>query len=155
MDRAGRLRVEPLEDSITFAVDSADKLKGLFGKVKSALAKLYLQIFPKLPQVTSLEALTSAFWAHKENPIEVIKRNQRVLGATMTFQLLMGHEVNADFEALSKSMPREEDGEITNLAPFKDSARTCAFQLINLVDQEKAKLQETYAPAGSDKSPKP
>ena len=119
-----------------------------------ALTKLYSQIFPKMPQATSLEALTGVFWAHKENPIDAIKCNQRVLGATMTYQLLMGHGVDADFEALSKSMPRDEDGEIVGLASFKDSARTCAFQLINLVDQEKTKIQEASTPAGSTKSPK-
>ena len=158
VDRTARLRVGPLEDSIAFAVDSADKLKNLFDKEKSALAKLYSQIFPKLPQVAGLEAMTGAFWTQKENPIEAIKRNQHVLGATMTYQLLMGHGVDADFEELSKSMPRDEDGELVDLASFKDSARTCAFQLINLVDQEKAKIQEaptpTSTPAGSNKSPK-
>ena len=154
VDRTGRLRVESLEDSIAFAIDSADKLKNLFGKAKSALAKLYSQIFPKMPQVTGLEALTGAFWAEKENPIDSIKRNQHVLGATMTYQLLMGHGVDADFEALSKSMPRDEDDELVDLASFKDSARTCAFQLINLVDQEKVKIQEASTPACSTKSPK-
>src|SRR4051794_23299375 len=58
VDRAARLRVELLEDSIAFAVDSADKLKGLFGRAKTALAKLYSQVFPRFPQVPGLEALT-------------------------------------------------------------------------------------------------
>src|SRR4051794_12078979 len=49
VDRAARLWVELLEDQIAVAIDSADKLKGLFGKAKVALAKLYHQISPKLP----------------------------------------------------------------------------------------------------------
>ena len=44
VDRTGHLRVESLQDSIAFAIDSADKLKDLFGKTKSALTKLYSQI---------------------------------------------------------------------------------------------------------------
>ena len=160
MDRTDRLRVELMEDSIAFATDSAEKLKGLFVKAKTALSKLYLQVFPKLPQVTGLEALTGAFWVNKDNPIEVLKRNHRILGSTLTFQLLMGYDVDADFETLSKSMPKDEDGGIADLSPFKDSARTCALQLINLVDQEKAKLHEpsapaSSAPASSNKSSKP
>ena len=161
VDKAARLRVGPLEDSIAFAIDSADKSKALFGKVKSALAKLYSQIFPKMPPVEGLEAMIGAFWAEKENPIDSFKRNQCALRATMTYQLLMGHGVDADFVELSKSMPRDDDDELVDLAAFKDSARTCAFQLINLVDQEKAKIQEAPtpasapAPASSSRSLKP
>ena len=160
VDKSARLRVGPLEDAITFAIDSADKSKALFGKVKSTLVKLYGQIFPRAPQVTGLEAMLGSFWAQRENPIDFIKRNQRILAATMTFQLLMGHGVNADFEELTKSMPRDDDGELVDLADFKDSAKSCALQLINLVDQEKAKIQEaptpasTPAPPSSSKSPK-
>ena len=104
--------------------------------------------------------MLGSFWAQRENPIDFIKRNQRILAATMTFQLLMGHGVNADFEGLTKSMPRDDDGELVDLADFKDSAKSCALQLINLVDQEKAKIQEastppsTPAPPSSSKSPK-
>ena len=72
----------------------------------------------------------------------------------MTFQLLMGHGVNADFEELTKSMPRDDDGELVDLVDFKDSAKSCALQLINLVDQEKAKIQAAPVPPSSSKSPK-
>ena len=72
VDKSARLRVGPLEDAISFAIDSADKSKALFGKVKSTLAKLYSQIFPKAPQVTSLETMLGSFWAQRENPIDFI-----------------------------------------------------------------------------------
>ena len=154
VDKSACLRVGPLEDAISFAIDSADKSKALLGKVKSTLAKLYSQIFPKAPQVTGMEAMLGSFWAQRENPIDFIKRNQRILAATMTFQLLMGHGVDADFEELTKSMPRDDDGELVDLADFVDSAKSCALQLINLVDQEKAKIQASPAPPSSSKSPK-
>src|SRR4051812_48586609 len=110
-----------------------------------------------------LEALTNAFWANLENPIEVIKHNHRLLGATLTFQLLMGHEVDVNFETLSASLPVDEDGEIADLAKHKMATRKCAVHFIDLVDQEKTRLSEGPAPssapasstlAGFDKSPR-
>lgn len=160
VDRADRLRVELLEDSITFAVDSADKLKDLLIKAKTSLSKLYSQIFPRLSLVTGLEALTSAFWAEHANPINVIKRNHRLLGATLTFQQLMGHGVDAEFEDLSATRPVDAEGNMADLGEHRVSARTCAINLINLVDEEKAQLVKESTPAGStpapsNRSPKP
>src|SRR3954466_4498625 len=63
IDRSARLRVGLMEDQITFAVDAADKLKNLVGKVKGALSKLYSQIFQRLAHVSGLEVLTGAVWA--------------------------------------------------------------------------------------------
>src|SRR3954469_10456669 len=147
IDRSARLRVGLMEDQITFAVDTADKLKNLVGKAKGALLKLYSQIFPRLAQVSGLEVLTGAFWAHHRNPIEVIKRNHRLLGATLVFQQLMGHKANIDFKALSSALPLDDEGDMADLSAYRLSSRTCAANLINLVDEEKAQCEKEAADA--------
>lgn len=144
-----------MEDSVAFAVDSADQLKSLFAKTKVALSKLYSMVFPRLPQEKNLEELTGAFFIDHENPIEVLKRNSCILGATLAFQLLMGYDVESEFEVLSKSMPTDEEGEIVDLTPFRDTAKTCVFQLIDLVDSEKAENKKKSAPAASVHSSMP
>ena len=97
---------------------------------------------------------SGAFFSDSDNPIEVLKRHSRIYGALLAFQLLMGYEVDADFEVLSKSLPKETDGSIVDLTPFKKSAQTCARQLIDLVDREKAKKKKV-APASSGQSSMP
>src|SRR3954447_4991251 len=110
VDRSARLRVGLMEDQITFTIDAADKLKNFIGKAKGALAKLYSQVFPKLAQVTGVEMLTGAFWAHHQNPIEVIKRKHRLLGDTLIFQQLMGNKAGIHFNGLSSALPLDAKG---------------------------------------------
>jgi hypothetical protein len=95
-----------------------------------------------------LEALTGALWTKYENPIEVIKRNNQLLGSTLTFQLLMGHEVD-DFETLSASFTVDEEGNLADLSEHKITAKQCDVRFIDLVNDEKTKLREDPALAGS------
>src|SRR3954454_5708682 len=141
VDRSARLRVGLMEDQITFTIDAADKLKSLIGKAKGALVKLYSQVFPKLTHVTGVEVPTDAFWAHHQNPIEVIKHNHRLLGATLVFQQLMGHKANIDFKALSSALPLDDEGDMADFSAYRLSLRSFAVNLINLVDEEWARCE--------------
>src|SRR4051794_11538349 len=125
------LRVGLMEDQITFAVDAADKLKNLVGKAKGALSKLYSQIFPRLAQVSGLEV------------------NHRLLGATLVFQQLMGHKENIDFKALSSALPLDDEGDMEDLSAYRLSSRTCAANLINLADEERARCEKEAADAAA------
>ena len=157
VDRADKLRVDSMEDAVSFDVDANEKVQGLLAKTKTALSKLYSLVFPKLSQQKTLEELTGAFFVDGDNPIEVLKRSSRIYGALLAFQLLMGYNVGAEFENLLKSLPKEMDGSIVDLGKYKKSAHICARQLIDMVDAEKAKKQkvEKAAPAASGQSSMP
>ena len=162
VNKSCRLRVGPLQDAVAFAIDSAEKSTAVLGQMKTALAKLFRQVFPRAAPPKDLQTLLGSFWADgKDDPIDSLKRRQRVLSATTTFQLLMGHGVKADFAELTKYMPVDEEGELVSLGEYVDAARECAMNLTDLVDREKAKkqaeLDAASTPAGpsSGKSPKP
>ena len=73
VDRSNRLRVEAMEDSISFATDSAEQLQGLLVKAKAALSRLYNLVFPKLNREKTLREMAEAFFIKDANRIEVQK----------------------------------------------------------------------------------
>src|SRR4051794_2499962 len=91
--------------------------------------------------------LTGAFWGHDQNPIEVIKRNHRFLGATLVFQQMMGHKAGIDFNGLSSALPLDAEGDMADLSGYRLAARTCAANLITLVDEERARCEKEAAAA--------
>ena len=107
--------------------------------MKATLAKLYGLVFSKLDQQKSLGELAEAFFVDHADPIEVLKRSSRTYGALLTFQLLMGHGIPADFEEVLSAIPLEEDGTEVNLGQFTKKARECACRLIELVESSKKK----------------
>ena len=125
-----------MEDAISFAVNSNEQVQDL---LTAALSKLYKLVFLKLNQEKTLGELAEAFFVDHADPIEVLKCSSRAYGALLTFQLLMGHGVAADFDGLSKALPVEEDGTAVDLGQFTKTARECARQLIELVEMNKKK----------------
>ena len=99
--------------------------------------------------------LTEAFFVDNNDPIEVLKRTSRIYGALLVFQLMMGYGVEAEFEELSKALPIEEDGTAIDLSPFTKSTRTCARQLIDLVEANKKRGAATTAPSASGQTSMP
>ena len=115
VDRSNLAQVGSIDDAVSFALSSNEQTQELLKKAKVTLSKLYRLVFPKLPQGKTLGEMTEAFFVDYPDPIEVLKRSSRIYGALLTFQLLMGHGVSADFEELSKFIPIEEDGSLVNL----------------------------------------
>ena len=128
---------------------SSEQAQDLLKKTKAVLSKLYGLVFPKLPQGKTLGELTEAFFVDHPDPIEVLKRSSRIYGALLTFQLLMGHGVPADFDEVSKAIPVEEDGSPVELGQFTKKARECARHLIELVEANKKKADQTAKVASS------
>ena len=87
-----------MEDAVSFAVNSSEQVQELLTKMKAALSKLYGMVFPKLNQEKTLGELAEDIFIDHADPIEVLKRSSRAYGALLTFQLLMGHGVAADFK---------------------------------------------------------
>jgi hypothetical protein len=63
----------------------------------------------------------------------------------------MGHGFKADVEQISKELPKEQDGQLSDLSIHKSSALKCARQLLELVSTNKSAtcpslLTQTQAP---------
>jgi hypothetical protein len=152
VDHSNKLRVDSMVDVISFAVDSSEQVQGLLVKMKVAHSKLHALVFPKLSQEKTLRELSETFFVDTNDAIEVLKRNLRLYEALLSFQLMMGYDIEADFEELSKALPKEEDGTAIELSSFTKSACTCAHQLIDLVEASKKKGTAKTAPSTSGRT---
>ena len=85
VDRSNQLRVDSMEDVVSFAMNSSEQVQELLMKMKAALSKLYGIVFPELNQEKTLGELTEAFFLDHADPIEVLKRSSRAYGALLTF----------------------------------------------------------------------
>ncbi|KAK1619849.1 hypothetical protein QYE76_025366 [Lolium multiflorum] len=146
--RARMLREDSTSDALSLATESNVQVLG-FCRTKGALSRLYSMIFPKAKQVKTLGELADAFLVDPSEPVEVLKRRNRLFGAVLTFQLLMGHGMGSELEELSKALPVDDDNHLVDLEPFKRSAVTCANQLLKLVDEAQTKPTTDAAPESS------
>ncbi|KAK1619944.1 hypothetical protein QYE76_025461 [Lolium multiflorum] len=137
-------------DALSLAAESNVQVLGLLQKTKGALSRLYSMIFPKMKQDKTLDEMADAFLVDPSEPVEVLKRRSRLVGAVLTFQLLMGHGMGSELEKFSKALPVDDDNHLVDLEPFKRSAITCANQLLKLVDEAQAKPVPESAPGSSD-----
>jgi hypothetical protein len=110
-------------------------------------------IFPKMKQDKTLDEMADAFLVDPSEPVEVLKRRSRLVGAVLTFQLLMGHGMGSELEEFSKVLPVDDENHLVDLEPFKRSAITCANRLLKLVDEAQAKPVPESAPGSSSANP--
>ncbi|KAK1652906.1 hypothetical protein QYE76_070711 [Lolium multiflorum] len=153
VSRRHQLRVDSTVDALSLAAESNVQVLGLLQKTKGALSRLYSMIFPKMTQDKTLDELADAFLVDPSEPMEVLKRRSRVIGAVLTFQLLMGHGMGSELEEFSKALPVDDDNHLVDLEPFKRSAITCANRLLKLVDEARAEPVPEPAPGSSSANP--
>ncbi|KAK1626182.1 hypothetical protein QYE76_000497 [Lolium multiflorum] len=151
--RRHQLREDSTADALSLAAESNVHVLGLLQKTKGALSRLYSMIFPKMKQDKTLDEMVDVFLVDPFEPVEVLKRRNRLFGAVLTFQLLMGHGMGSELEKLSKALPVDDDNHLVDLEPFKRSAVTCANQLLKLVDEAQAKPIPESAPGSSSANP--
>ncbi|KAK1682320.1 hypothetical protein QYE76_043168 [Lolium multiflorum] len=153
IDRARKLREDSMSDALSLATESNIQVLGLLQKIKGALSRLFSMIFPKMKQDKTLGEMADAFLIDPSEPVEVLKRRSRLFGAVLAFQLLMGHGLGSKLEKLSKALPVDDNNCVINLEPFKQSALTCANQLLKLIDEAKTKTAPEAAPGSSSALP--
>ncbi|KAK1631400.1 hypothetical protein QYE76_005715 [Lolium multiflorum] len=151
--RRHQLREDSTADALSLAAESNVQVLGLLQKTKGALSRLYSMIFPKMKLDKTLDEMADAFLVDPSEPVEVLKRRNRLFGAVLTFQLLMGHGMGSELEKLSKALPVDDDDRPVNLEPFKRSAVVCANRLLKLVDEAQAKPIPEAAPGSSSALP--
>src|SRR4051794_2552424 len=82
--------------------------------------------------------MAQAFIVGGAAKIEVQKGNSRLHGALLSFQLMLGYGLTADFEEMMQDLPKAVDGNEISLGKFHARARDLALQLIELVEAGKA-----------------
>ncbi|KAK1650719.1 hypothetical protein QYE76_068524 [Lolium multiflorum] len=153
INRARKLREDSMSDALSLAAESNVQVLGLLQKTKGALSRLFSMIFPKMKQDKTLGEMADAFLVDPSEHVEVLKRRSRLFGAVLTFQLLMGHGLGSELEKLSKALPVDDNNCLINLEPFKQSAVTCANQLLKLVDEAKTRAAPEATPGSSSALP--
>jgi hypothetical protein len=138
---------------LSLAAESNTQILKLLQKSKGALSKLYSMIFPKMTLDKTLDEMAEAFLVDPSEPVEVLKRRSRLIGAVLTFQLLMGHGMGSELEEFSKALPVDDENHLVDLEPFKRSAITCANRLLKLVDEAQAEPVPESAPGSSSANP--
>ncbi|KAK1566056.1 hypothetical protein QYE76_017050 [Lolium multiflorum] len=153
LGRRHQLREDSTADALSLAAESNVQILRLLQKSKGALSKLYSMIFPKAKLDKTLDEMAEAFLVDPSEPIEVLKRRSRLIGAVLTFQLLMGHGMGSELEEFSKALPVDDENHLVNLEPFKRSAITCANRLLKLVDEARAEPAPESAPVSTSADP--
>ncbi|KAK1631287.1 hypothetical protein QYE76_005602 [Lolium multiflorum] len=148
-----QLREDSTADALSLAAESNVQILRLLQKSKGALSKLYSMIFPKAKLDKTLDEMAEAFLVDPSEPIEVLKRRSRLIGAVLTFQLLMGHGMGSELEEFSKALPVDDENHRVDLEPFKKSAITCANRLLKLVDEARAEPAPESAPVSTSADP--
>ncbi|KAK1662279.1 hypothetical protein QYE76_050438 [Lolium multiflorum] len=151
--RRHQLRENSTADALSLAAESNVQILVLLKKAKGALLRLYSMIFPKMKEDKTLDEMATSFLVDPSEPVEVLKRRSRLIGAVLTFQLLMGHGMGSNLEELSKALPVDNDNHLVDLEPYKRSAVTCANRLLKLVDEVQAKPAPESAPGSSSANP--
>ncbi|KAK1645145.1 hypothetical protein QYE76_062950 [Lolium multiflorum] len=151
--RRHQLREDSTADAMSLAAESNVQVLTLLQKAKGALSRLYSMIFPKMKEDKTLDEMATSFLVDPSEPVEVLKRRNRLFGAVLTFQLLMGHGMGSDLEELSKALPVDGDNHLVDLEPYKRSAVTCANRLLKLVDEAQAKPAPESVPGSSSANP--
>src|SRR3954465_9027349 len=137
VNRAEEAEVKAMENPIAFATDVVMRVQGLMEKAKEALASMHRLVFPKLPQDKKIEEMAQAFIVGGAAKVEVQKRNSRLHGALLSFQLMLGYGLTADFEEMMQDLPKDADGTEINPGQFQARARDLALQLIELAEASK------------------
>ncbi|KAK1629073.1 hypothetical protein QYE76_003388 [Lolium multiflorum] len=146
VSRRHQLREDSTADALSLAAESNIQVLKLLQKSKGALSKLYSMIFPKMKLDKTLDEMAEAFLVDPSEPVEVLKHRSRLIGAVLTFQLLMGHGMGSELEEFSKALPVDDENHLVDLEPFKRSAITCANRLLKLVDEAQAEPVPESAP---------
>ncbi|KAK1603731.1 hypothetical protein QYE76_027404 [Lolium multiflorum] len=153
VSRRHQLREDSTADALSLAAESNVQILRLLQKSKGALSKLYSMIFPKAKLDKTLDEMAEAFLVDPSEPVEVLKRRSRSIGAVLTFQLLMGHGMGSELEEFSKALPVDDENHLVDLEPFKRSAITCANRLLKLVAEAQAEPAPESAPGSTSANP--
>ena len=118
-------------------------------KKTGALAAVHKNIFPQVTPHASADGL-AAVLGPESSTMASFGRAQTVRGSEITFQLLLGHGVAADFEKVVADFPRKPDGKKVKLGPVKEEATQLAEKMMSMVERAAAELAARSVRARSE-----
>ena len=119
---------------------ASDALK----KSTGSLTTVHHNIFPSDPPPTAVDALAAPF-EDDATSLADFTRAQTVRGSELTFQLLLGHQIQGDFEKVVSGFPRRPDGWTASLGGVKVRAAQLAVTLVSTFERALAKATRAAA----------
>ena len=113
-------------------------------KASGALSVVHQGMFPNKAAPSSVEGLAAPFGAGSMIMADYT-RNQTVRGSEFTFQLLLGHKVDCDYEKVAGEFPKKPDGKTASVSHTKSEASRLAQKLVDTYQKRVAKALEAAA----------
>ena len=101
-------------------------------------------MFPNKAAPSSVEGLAAPFGAGSTIMADYT-RNQTVRGSEFTFQLLLGHKVECDYEKVAGEFPKRPNGKTAFVSHTKSEASRLAQKLVDTYHKRVAKALEAAA----------
>ena len=114
------------------------------GKASGALSVVHQGMFPHKAAPNSVEGLAAPFGAGSTIMADYT-RNQTVRGSEFTFQLLLGHKVDCDYEKVAGEFPKKPDGKTASVSHAKSEASRLAQKLVDTYQKRVARALEAAA----------
>ena len=105
---------------------------------------MHRNIFPSDSPPTAVDALDAPF-EDGASTLADFTRTKTVRGSELTFQLLLGHQIQGDFEKVVSGFPRRPDGRTASLGGVKVRAAQLAVKLVATFQRALAKATEEAA----------
>ena len=113
-------------------------------KASGALSVVHQGMFPNKAALSSVEGLAAPFGAGS-TIVADYTRNQTVCGSEFTFQLLLGHKVDCDYEKIAGEFSKRPDGKTASVSHTKAEASRLAQKLVDTYQKRVAKALEAAA----------
>ena len=113
-------------------------------KASGALTVMHQGMFPNKAAPNRVEGLAAPFGAGSTIMADYT-RNQTVRGSEFTFQLLIGHKVDYDYEKVAGEFPKKPDGKTASVSHTKSEASRLAEKLVDTYQKRVAKSLEAAA----------
>ena len=130
-----------LDRVCAYASDALRKSAAALKQSTGALTTVHRSIFPSDAPPTAVDALAAPF-EEDATTLADFTRTQTVRGSELTFQLILGHQIEGDFEKVVSGFPRRADGRTASLGGVKAQAKQLAVKLVATFERALAKATE-------------
>jgi hypothetical protein len=129
-----------LDSSVGDAEHVCQEVRKLLTKVHSTLNRVHDISVPESTSTTMnsvLEAL--AVQKNGEDPLIAAVRRRVITGSKSIFSMLMMHEVNCNFDKITRTYPKGKDGRDVSPREYLERARVLSACLANFLADRNAK----------------
>jgi len=130
---------DPLAEEVSAIHGACVRVNGLLEKVQSTLGRVRVEVAPEasadtIPQM--VDALAPK--GNGEDPVDAAVQKQVMTGAKSVFTMLLLHGVKCDFEKITTTHPKGDDGRFLSASGFLEDAQQHALRLLDSIAKHKA-----------------